>query len=123
AERAQFEGIEQAHANSIANIRNLHDVGVKLVAGSDAGWRHTGFDDFYLELVYLAEAGMTPLEAIHAATGRAAAACQLDATVGTIAPGKAADLLAIAGDPSTDLTTLRAPAMIIQAGKTIVDRR
>ena len=123
AEQTQFEGIEQAHANSIANIRNLHELGVKLVAGSDAGWRHTGFDDFYLELVYLAEAGMTPLEAIHTATGRAAAACRIEQTVGTIAPGKVADLLAIAGDPSSDLTTLRQPAMIIQTGKTIVDRR
>jgi imidazolonepropionase-like amidohydrolase len=123
AEAAQLAGATQAHANSIANIRNLNDLGVKLVAGNDAGWRHTGFDDFYLELVYLAEAGMTPLQAIKAATGRAAEACQLEKTVGTVAPGKVADLLAVAGDPSTDLTTLRQPTIVLQAGKTVVDRR
>jgi imidazolonepropionase-like amidohydrolase len=123
AEAARLDAAPQSRANSIANIRNLNDLGVKLVAGNDAGWRHTGFDDFYLELVYLAEAGMTPLQAINAATGRAAEACQLEKTVGTVAPAMVADLLAVAGDPSTDLTTLRSPAMIIQAGKTIVDRR
>lgn len=123
AEAARLAAAPQARANNIANIRNLNDLGVKLVAGNDAGWRHTGFDDFYLELVYLTEAGMTPLQAINAATGRAAEACRLEKTVGTVAPGKVADLLAVAGDPSTDLTTLRSPAMVIQAGKTIVDRR
>ena len=123
AEVARLEAAPQSHANSIANIRNLNDLGVKLVAGNDAGWRHTGFDDFYLELVYLTEVGMTPIQAINAATGRAAEACQLEKTVGTVAPGKVADLLVVAGDPSTDLTTLRSPAMIIQAGKTIVDWR
>ncbi len=108
---------------SIANIRHLHDLGVPIVAGNDAGWRYTGFGDFYKELQLLARAGMTPLEAIHAATGRAAQACQLDGVTGTIAPGCAADLLAVRGDPTTDLGLLHEPAMVIQAGEVIVDRR
>ncbi len=96
---------------------------MKLVAGNDAGWRHTGFDDFYQELEYLAEAGMTPIEAIHAATGRAAEACRIDNSVGTVELGKVADLLVIDGDPSTDLSTLSQPAMIMQSGRVILDRR
>ncbi len=71
----------------------------------------------------MADAGMTPLEAIHAATGRAAEACRIGSTVGTVDLGKVADLLAIDGDPSTDLETLSGPAMVIQAGQVIVDRR
>jgi len=109
--------------DSIANIRHLHDLGVPIVAGNDAGWRYTGFGDFYKELQLLARAGMTPLEAIHAATGRAATACQLDGVTGTIATGCAADLLAVHGDPTTDLGLLQDPAMVIQAGEVIVDRR
>ncbi|MGI8688636.1 MAG: amidohydrolase family protein [Thermomicrobiales bacterium] len=108
---------------SIANIRHLHDLGVPIVAGNDAGWRYTGFGDFYKELQLLARAGMTPLEAIHAATGRAAKACQLDGIAGTIATGCAADLLAVHGDSTTDLGLLHEPAMVIQAGEVIVDRR
>jgi len=108
---------------SIANIRHLHDLGVPIVAGNDAGWRYTGFGDFYKELQLLARAGMTPLEAIHAATGRAATACQLDGVAGTITTGCTADLLAVHGDPTSDLGLLQEPAMVIQAGEVIVDRR
>jgi imidazolonepropionase-like amidohydrolase len=98
-------------------------LGVPLVAGNDAGWRETGFGDFYRELELLAEAGMTPLEAIHAATGRAADACQLTGITGSIAPGCAADLLAVRGDPLTHLDALAQPALVMQAGRIVTDRR
>lgn len=123
AEELVLQAAPQSRANYIANIRNLRELGVKLVAGNDAGWRHTGFDDFYQELEYLAAAGMTPIEAIHAATGRAAKACQIESIVGTVELGKVADLLAIDGDPSTDLSTLSQPTMVMQSGRVIVDHR
>lgn len=122
AEEIALQTAPQSHANGLTNMRHLLELGVKLVAGNDAGWRHTGFDDFYLELVCMADAGMTPLEAIHAATGRAAEACRISSTVGTVEIGKVADLLAINGDPATDLETLSSPAMVMQAGQIIVDR-
>lgn len=108
---------------NLANVRHLHALGVPIVAGNDAGWARTGFGDFYRELELLAQAGLTPLEAIHAATGRAAEACQLAGVIGTIATGCAADLIAVRGDPLTDLKALAAPDIVIQAGQTIVDRR
>ncbi len=111
------------HAETILAMRRLHEAGVPLVAGNDAGWRDTGFDDFSRELELLAEVGLTPLEAIHAATGRAAAACQLSGVVGTLAAGCAADLLVVAGDPTGDLTTLRTPTLVLQGGNIVVDRR
>ncbi|MFN8512453.1 MAG: amidohydrolase family protein [Thermomicrobiales bacterium] len=110
-------------ADSIANARYLHELGVPLVAGNDAGWRYTRFDDFYKEIHHLHEAGLTTLEAIHAATGRAAAACQLDHQIGTLAPGRLADLIAIRPDPLTDLTALRDPVLVMQSGTIIKDRR
>jgi imidazolonepropionase-like amidohydrolase len=110
-------------ADTIANARYLHELGVPLVAGNDAGWRYTRFDDLYRELVFLAEAGMSNLEAIHAATGRAAAACQLADRIGTLAEGRVADLLAVRDDPARDLAALREPAIVMQGGKVVVDRR
>jgi len=106
---------------NIAIIRNLHDLGVPLVAGNDAGWLSTGFGDFYRELQCLEECGLTPLEAIHAATGRAADACQLSGVVGTVAPGCVADLLVVKGDPTRDLGVLADPLMVLQGGNTIVN--
>ena len=108
---------------NISVIRNLHELGVPLVAGNDAGWLSTGFGDFYRELQCLEECGLTPLEAIHAATGRAADACQLSGVVGTVAPGCVADLLVVKGDPTSDLGVLADPLMVLQAGKVIVDCR
>jgi len=109
--------------NTIANIRHLHDLGVPIVAGNDAGWRYTGFDDFFEELQLLVRVGMTPLEAIHAATGLAAKACQLDRVIGTLAPGCAADILAVRGDPTSDLSILKTPALVVHEGEVVYDRR
>ncbi len=115
----------EPHRNdaTIANIRLLHGLGVPLVAGSDAGWRYTGFDDFLEELIYLAQAGVSPLEAIHAATGREAETCRLAGAVGTVAPGCVADMIAVAGDPLADLAALKTPAVVVQGGALLVDRR
>ena len=110
-------------AGNLVNVRHLHELGVPIVAGNDAGWARTGFGDFYRELELLAQAGMTPLEAIHAATGRAAEACQLAGVIGTVATGCAADLLAVRGDPLTDLKALAAPDVVMQAGHIVFDRR
>jgi imidazolonepropionase-like amidohydrolase len=110
-------------AGNLANVRHLHELGVPIVAGNDAGWLRTGFGDFYKELQLLVDAGLTPLEAIYAATGGAAKACQLAGITGTITTGCAADLLAVRGDPLSDLGVLAAPVLVIQSGRVIVDRR
>jgi imidazolonepropionase-like amidohydrolase len=108
--------------DSIENIRLLHAAGVPLVAGNDAGWRYTGFDDFYEELIHLHHAGLSTLEAIHAATGRAAAACRLP-DVGRLAAGCVADILAVPGDPLADLGALADPALVMQGGQIVRDAR
>lgn len=108
--------------DSIENIRLLHAAGVPIVAGNDAGWRYTGFDDFYEELIHLHHAGLSTLEAIHAATGRAAAACRLP-NVGRLAEGCVADILAVPGDPLADLGALGHPALVMQSGQIVRDAR
>jgi len=108
--------------DTIENIRLLHAAGVPLVAGNDAGWRYTGFDDFYEELIHLHRAGLSTLEAIHAATGRAAAACRL-ADVGRLAEGCVADILAVSGDPLGDLGALGQPTLVMQGGQIVRDAR
>lgn len=109
--------------DTIANARSLHELGVPLVAGNDAGWRYTRFDTLYRELQLLVAAGLTSLEAIGAATGRAAAACQLADRIGTLVPGRVADLIGVRHDPTSDLAALTAPALVLQGGRVIVDRR
>lgn len=125
ASHEEMEAITRSQKNTAANIAtiaHLHELGTPIVAGNDAGWRYTGFDDFYMELHYLTQAGLSPLEAIHSATGLAAQACQLEGVVGTVAEGCVADLVAVVGDPLNDLSALSDPALVFQSGEIVVDR-
>lgn len=89
--------------------------GVAIAMGADAP-PHGGNAQ---ELVRLADAGLTPLEALAAATGVAARACRVDRQVGTVEPGKVADLIVVDGNPLTDLKILTDPRrlwLVLQGG-------
>ncbi len=77
--------------------------------------------DLARELGLLVDAGLSPIDAIVAATGSAAACLGWDESMGTIASGKRADLLIVDGDPTTDITVLRDPARlhVLQAGASV----
>jgi imidazolonepropionase-like amidohydrolase len=87
-------------------IRRLHQAGVHLLVGSDAGWRFTRFDNLWRELDELVSCGVSPLEAIYGATGAAAAAIGLADEFGTLRPGLSADLLLVSGEPARDVRRL-----------------
>jgi imidazolonepropionase-like amidohydrolase len=76
--------------------------GVAIAMGADAPPQGANAQ----ELVRLADAGLTPLEALAAATGVAARACRVDGLVGTVEPGKVADLIVVDGNPLTDLAIM-----------------
>ena len=78
--------------------------------GTDAGM--FGHGDNAAEIVTMVEAGMTPLQAIVATTATAATCIGLGDRVGTVVPGKLADLVAVDGDPLRDITVLRDRARI-----------
>jgi imidazolonepropionase-like amidohydrolase len=92
------------------------DQGVSLVAGSDAGFLVTRFDELWLGLKIMVDCGMSPLEALRSATTRAARAIGLSGVIGAIAPGYQADLLVVEGDPLRDVTALSRVRAVFQAG-------
>jgi imidazolonepropionase-like amidohydrolase len=67
--------------------------------------------------------GMTPLEAIRAATVNAADALARPGDLGRIAPGRLADMVAVHGDPLADVTELERVAVVIKGGELVVDGR
>ena len=100
-----------------ASIRLAIESGVKIAMGTDAGVGHHGNNAEELEL--LVETGMTPMQAIVAATKTAAECAHMDSDVGTLEPGKFADLLVVDGDPLEDISLLQDKAhllMILQGG-------
>ncbi len=105
--------------------RRAHQRGVKIALGTDAGNPNTWHGDSALELRLLVQAGLSPLEAIGAATRIAAETCGRANSLGTVQPGKRADLLVVEGDPLKDVGILRDHAHIrrvYQNGAVVVER-
>ena len=102
-------------------MRRMAALGVPFVAGTDAGVSLTPFDSLHSELeILVSEVGLTPMQAIHAATGNAARVLGVDTSLGTLVAGQAADMLAVDGDPSVRIADLRPVRAVIKAGRTVV---
>jgi imidazolonepropionase-like amidohydrolase len=105
--------LQQWHRGSLATVAAAKELGVKIALGTDDGRSPLAGQNAW-EMELLVEAGMTPMEAIQAATRTAAEALGLEGHLGTIEPGKVADVLIVDGDPSRDISVLRSPDNITQ---------
>lgn len=95
-------------------FRAALDAGVTIINGSDVGAFAHG--DLGRELELMVAAGMTPAQALRAATGTAARALGLGDKVGRVAPRFAADLVAVAGDPTRDIPAVRRVRLVMKGG-------
>ncbi|OON59678.1 amidohydrolase [Massilia sp. KIM] len=100
-------------------LRLAHQKGVKIAFGTDAGVSKHGRNADEFEL--LVEFGMSPAEAIKAATVNAADLLGVGATTGTLEPGKHADLIAVGGDPLSDVKTLKKVGFVMKGGEVVKD--
>jgi imidazolonepropionase-like amidohydrolase len=91
--------------------------GVPMLFGTDAGVYPHG--DNARQFAKMVEWGMTPMQAIQAATRNAAQALGREGEVGAIAPGRYGDIVAVDGDPLRDVRTLEHPAAVIKGGKLV----
>ncbi|MDE2981510.1 MAG: amidohydrolase family protein [Gemmatimonadota bacterium] len=114
--------IEERLAAAMANVKRLSDAGVLLVAGTDAPYPGVfQGEGIHRELELLVEAGLTPLQAISAATHHAARLMDADGEWGAISPGLAADLLVVRGNPAANIGATRDILVVIQRG-VVLDR-
>ncbi len=100
-----------------ASVRAALDAGVTIANGSDVGVFTHG--DNARELEILVEYGLTPMQALVAATSTAARVLELDKVIGTIAPGMSADLVAVAGDPTVRISAIRDVQLVMQRGRVV----
>jgi len=96
-------------------VRAAHQANVAIAFGTDSGVSEHGINAREFEL--LVEAGLTPTETLVAATISAADLLGISKVVGTIEPGKAADLIATADDPTKDVKTLMNVTAVVRAGR------
>jgi len=95
--------------------------GVKVAMGSDAFMALHGKNA--RELSYMVKAGMSPEQALRAATATSAAVMGWDGKVGTVAPGAYADVIAMKKDPRKDIAAVEHPAVVIKGGVVVRDDR
>ena len=126
--RARFEGIGNYNEAGFAAMekaiplatamftRAIHTPGLKVIFGTDAVAGAHGRN--VEELVCRVEAGkQSPMDAITSATSLGAEALHLGAQIGSIAPGFEADLIAVQGDPTKDITALRRVMFVMRGGR------
>ena len=99
------------------SLRKAYPAGVKIAFGTDAGVSKHGRNADEFEL--LVKNGMTPVEALKAATVNAADLLGLAKEIGTIEPGKSADIIAVTGDPLSDVTVLKRMDFVMVRGRVV----
>jgi len=102
------------------NFRKAHAAGVKMVYGTDAGVHPHG--DNARQFRWMVKYGMTPVQAIQSATFNAAQALGRDDR-GAIEAGRLADLIAVQGDPTADVTLLESVPFVMKGGEVVKDTR
>lgn len=122
-ESSSAQAYKRALPTALRNVRALADGGVTIAMGTDSGppARFQGYFE-HLEMEMMAEAGMTPMQILVAATGDAARCIGLEET-GTLEPGKLADLVVLQEDPLADIRNTQTIESVWISGNRVADRR
>lgn len=117
---SDFDYFEQAAQAYRQNFKMLADTGVTVLAGTDMVLHGAPVMPVGRELAYMVEYGFSPLRAISAATGDAAAALGLHEQTGTLRPGLCADILVVKGNAAADIAALQQPVQVFRAGAAVL---
>ena len=120
----RWRWLERAYEAKWDSLRRAKDAGVKIAVGTDAGFV-VSHGENASELAQLVKGGFTPMEAIFAATRMGAECLGMENEIGTIEPGKLADLVIIDGNPLDNIGLLLEKSKIrgvVKGGQTIVWR-
>lgn len=124
SELDELAHLEKRMALRLDIMRRMLDYGMRdrIVPGTDSGVGDLAFGHLDYDLDLLVQVGFTPAEALASATRVSAEAIGMGDEIGTIEPGKFADLVAFDGDPTVDVTAFSRVKAVFQAGQTVFSR-
>jgi imidazolonepropionase-like amidohydrolase len=106
---------------ALTPVRRFHELGGVIALGDDSGYlARTQMP--IIEMRRLAAAGLTPMEIIRASTQYAARVCGQEKILGTLEPGKLADVIVVRGDPLTDLGAFEQVSIVVIDGKVAIPK-
>lgn len=124
AEHSMFAKNARLFRRRLEDDARMHEQRVPLVAGSDAGWFGTPFGQYALiPQLLVTESGLTARAAFDACTATAAESLGLGRETGTIRPGMRADIVALSGDPTADITAMARVQLTMVSGQVRYDGR
>jgi imidazolonepropionase-like amidohydrolase len=105
---------------AMRNLKRVQDSGVPVVMGTDTGppYRFQGYFE-HLELEYMTKAGLTPMQALVSGTSTAARCLHAEDQIGTLSPGKWADLVVLTANPLDDIRNTRKIESVWIAGNRV----
>ena len=103
-------------------IRNANRIGVKFATGADNYYDEKSINRVSLEVMYLVQFGLTPFDALHAATASSAELLGLGEKTGRIMPGYEADLILLPGNPLEDIRALQDVLLVVSNGQIALKR-
>jgi imidazolonepropionase-like amidohydrolase len=101
------------------DCRRLIELGAKVVTGSDSSWGDYELGNTAYETECLVMAGLSPMDGVLSVTSNAAAALDIDDRVGTLEPGKLADVIVVDGNPEDDIGDLWNVSEVFLGGRRI----
>ncbi|MDQ3819949.1 MAG: amidohydrolase family protein [Acidobacteriota bacterium] len=116
-DNSTWDFFERLRSHNLENLRRAKRAGVLIVSGSDAVAGLHGHN--VREIEWLVKAGLSPQEAIHAATIDAAKLLGMEDKIGEIKEGKLADLISVAGDPLRDIRSLEQVQFVMKSGQVV----
>jgi imidazolonepropionase-like amidohydrolase len=105
-----------------ATVVRAHALGVKIVTGTDTGYGPASLTRIPQEMTHFVEMGFTPLQALQSATVVNAELLRMEKSIGALAPGFDADLIAVEQNPLQNIATTQDPLLVISNGRIGLDR-